>query len=545
MYRKRSDGKFQRYVLRYPQPNLHNSLILFLFPFIAFLLLLGGCSQTDNQAQATATQTIILPSSTPTRGPVPSPTGFLLPPVRTPEVRKPYPAEGVVKFHILHWNDFHGELVEREADETWVPGAARLASFVKSETSGYDPNQVLILDAGDWFEGSPSSRQSRGARVLELYKQLGVDAITVGNHEFFLGVPLFYRMVINSAPIEIVSVNLRKTGPKSACIGERIVSPYKIFELGTTLGAKVRVAVLGISIEDLQYEAYSPIQGVCFVDPVTEVIDIYDELMQKEHPDVLIGVSHSGLEEDIRIAGELNKAGKPLDIIIGGHSHSWIDAPKIVGNTTIVTAGELGRAVGVFDLTYDRVKSLLDIQWQQEVFSHCSPEDPDTLASLQDIIPPGYTKKECMDTRNPAYDYLIDMTPAFESVGYWTLGKGVFPASDNGIAFNNVITSHGTEYLNGLFAHSPSELRFNLDGKYAQFVSVVSIKETACGDGAGFSVYLDNNEIYRVESMLPSDEPIPLSLDVSSGKVLTLKTISGDDASCDWTIWGDPYLVNK
>ncbi len=74
---------------------------------------------------------------------------------------------------------------------------------------------------------------------------------------------------------------------------------------------------------------------------------------------------------------------------------------------------------------------------------------------------------------------------------------------------------------------------------------MISIKETACGDGAGFAVSLDGREIYRLENMLPSDEPIPLALDVTGGQVLKLATISGGDNSCDWTIWGDPYLVKK
>ncbi len=436
---------------------------VFIISLTMLALLLGGCAKREIQEQPTPTLTVVTASPTSTRTPTPTATKIVLPPVRTPEIREPLPAEGVVEFHILHWNDFHGELVEHTVDSTWVPGAARLAAFVRSETEKYDPNQALILDAGDWFEGSEFSRPSKGGKVLEFYKRLGVNAITVGNHEFFMGVPLFYQMVSQASPIEIVSVNLRKAGGNKTCTGERILSPYKIFELGAEQGPKVRVAVIGISLQHLQLLTYSPVRGICFSDPISEVANIYDELMQTEHPDVVIALSHSGLDEDRRIAEELNKAGKPVDIIIGGHSHSWIDAPQKVGETTIVTVGELGRAVGVFDLTYDRAKSKLDVQWRQEVFSVCSPEDPDTLAFLQDTIPANNPKKECVDTRNPAYDYLIDITPKFESVGYWTLGRGVFPATDEGIVQNQIISSHGAEYQTGLFAHSPSELRYELE----------------------------------------------------------------------------------
>lgn len=470
-------------------------------------------------------------------------------PVRTPQPREALPSEGVVEFRILHWNDFHGELGEHVVDGTWVPGAARLAAFVKTEEAGVDPNQVLLLDAGDWYEGSSFSRPSRGAKVLEFYKSLGVDAITLGNHEFWFGMPRFYQIASEAEPIDILSANLRREGINNTCSDQRILSPYQIYELGEEQGPKVRVAVIGVSIGNLEVLVYNDAwtTGICFQTPAGEIINIYDQLMETEHPDVLVVLSHSGLDEDLKIARDLNAAGKPVDLIIGGHSHDWMEEPKIVGNTYVVTAGELGRAVGEFDLTYDRVSKSLDVKWKQEIFSACSPEDPNTLTFLEDTVSATLTKRECVlpNIKNPAYDYLIDMPAISESVGFWTLGKGIFPASESGLIINHVITSHEREYPYGLFAHAPSELKYALDGKYISFITEIGINETACGDGASFVVNLDDREIYRSENMLPSDNHISLELDVSGGKVLTLRTLSGNDMSCDWTIWGDPYLVKK
>lgn len=518
---------------------------------IIILFFLSGCAATNSsQEQTTATPAALSPTPTKkitvTQTKTPRP---VLPPIRTPELREALPAEGVIEFHILHWNDFHGELVEYINEENiWVPGAARLAAFVKSEKAKYDPDQVLILDAGDWFEGSIFARPTRGGKVLDFYKQLGVDAITVGNHEFFLGVPRFYEVVSQAAPIEIVSANLRKASVvEKTCTDKRILSPYKIFELGTAQNSTtVRIAVIGVSAHYLEYEARSPISGVCFPKPEEAIINIYDQLMETEHPDVLIVLSHSGLNSDLQLAEKLNAAGKPVDIIIGGHSHSWIDAPEKIGNTIIVTAGERGRAVGILDLIYNRATAKLDVKWRQEVFSFCSPEDPETLAFLQDTIPAGSPKKPCLTIpKNPAYDYLIDMPSISESIGYWTLGKGKFPATDSGMIMDQIISSHGTEYTYGLFAHAPSELKFALDEKYVSFATEISVKETACSDGAAFTVSVDNQEIYNSGNLLPSDEFIPLTLDVSGGKILKLVTLSEGDMSCDWTIWGDPYLVKK
>lgn len=318
-------------------------------------------------------------------------------PVRTPQPREALPSDGVVEFRVLHWNDFHGELGEQVIDGTWVPGAARLAAFVKAEEAKVDPGQVLLLDAGDWYEGSSFSRPSRGGKVLEFYKSLGVDAITLGNHEFFFGMPRFYQIASEAEPIDILSANLRREGLNNTCSDQRILSPYQIYELGAAQGSKVRVAVIGVSIGNLEVlvnnETWTT--GICFHTPAGEIIKIYDELMETEHPDVLIVLSHSGFSEDLKIARDLNAAGKPVDLIIGGHSHDWIEEPEIVGNTYVVTAGELGRAVGEFDLTYDRLSKSLDVKWTQEIFSVCSPEDPDTLAFLQDTVSDSLPKQKC------------------------------------------------------------------------------------------------------------------------------------------------------
>lgn len=469
-------------------------------------------------------------------------------PVRTPQPLETLPSEGVVNFQILHWNDFHGELVERMADGTWVPGAARLAAYVKAEQAVYEPSQSLILDAGDWSEGSPYTRPTRGGKVLEFYKQLGVNATTVGNHEFFYGMPRFYQLASEAAPLDILSVNFRQDGLNGSCSDRRILSPYQIYEVGKEHGPKARVAVIGVSAGNLDAlvnnEAWSV--GVCFQSPASSIIEIYDELMATEQPDVLIVLSHSGLDADLKIARDLNAAGTPVDIIIGGHSHDWIEEPQTVGNTYVVTAGELGRAVGEFNLTFNRTSSSLDVNWKQEIFTPCSPEDSETLAFLADTIPVSLSKRQCMEVeKNSDYEYLIDMPLVSESVGFWTLGKGTFPASEAGLVLGAIISSHGRDYPSGLFAHAPSELKFSLGGKYITFVSDITINETACGDGASFAVSVDDREIYHSKNILPSSGATPLTLDVSGGQTLKLRTISGADMSCDWTIWGDPYLIKK
>ncbi len=381
--------------------------------FVVFIFLLTACAAPPAVPPTIAPSATATSTATVTPVPVtPMPKDERLDaylknvPVRTPQPLEALPSEGVVAFQILHWNDFHGELAEHTIcesengcviDDTWIPGAARLAAFVKSEQALYDPGQSLILDAGDWSEGSSFSRPTRGEKVLEFYKLLGVDATTVGNHEFFFGLPRFYQIASEVAPMDMLSANFRQDGLNNTCSDRRILSPYQIYELGEAQGPKVRVAVIGVSAGnlDVMVEKESWSAGICFQSPAGSIIDIYDELMETEHPDVLVVLSHSGLEVDLKIARDLNAAGTPVNIIIGGHSHDWIEEPQMVGNTYVVTAGEYGRAVGEFNLTYDRVLNSLGVNWKQEIFTPCSLEDVDTLAFLQDTIPASLPKKQC------------------------------------------------------------------------------------------------------------------------------------------------------
>lgn len=502
----------------------------------------SGCAPTRPAATPVVVTQLVLatPTAVPTSTQTPAP---VLPPLRTPAARAPLLAEGTVEFKILHFNDFHGSLGEETLRGTWVPGAARLAAFIKAERAQVEPGQALVLDAGDWFEGSSFAYPSLGEKVWEFYHFLGVDALTVGNHELFWGAPRFERMLSQAAPAEVLSVNLRRVAADKTCTVEPVLNPYRIFELGAASGPKVRVAVLGVSALNLESYAPTPDRTFCFPDPAPEILKIYDQLLETEKPDLLIALTHNGFAQDQKLAETLNAAGKPVDLIIGGHSHTWLEAPAQVGKTLIVTAGALGRAVGVFDLTYDRATASHQANWRQEVFSPCSPEDPETLAFLGETLPADLPKAACAPAQNPAYTYLIDLEPLSVSVGYWTFGRGVFPASEAGLVEHQVITSHQQTYPSGLFVHAPSNLEYALAGEYSRFVSVISLNESACGDGAAFAVSLDGAEIYHSPNLLPSTAPIPLDLDVRGGKTLTLQTLSGPDLSCDWTIWGDPYLV--
>lgn len=309
---------------------------------------------------------------------------YHFPAILTPESREALSGEGVATFRILHLNDFHAEIIENSVDGAWMPGAGRLATVIQEERAVLGADQSLLLDAGDWSEGTYPSFPVHPLDVLEVYKMLGVDAVTIGNHEFFVSRDVFYQVLQASPPMEILSANFRVRDAENHCMEDlRLANPYKIYELGAAEGEMARVAVVGLAMRDLQFQAPGRLEGICFPEPKDEVKALYDEIMATEKPDVIVLLTHIGLSGDKMLAEYLNRQGRPVDIIIGGHSHSWIEKPVLVGTTVVVTAGERGRALGILDLRYDRASDTLETEWQLRGITACVAEDAEMMAYLK------------------------------------------------------------------------------------------------------------------------------------------------------------------
>jgi dipeptidyl aminopeptidase/acylaminoacyl peptidase len=144
---------------------------------------------------------------------------------------------------------------------------------------------------------------------------------------------------------------------------------------------------------------------------------------------------------------------------------------------------------------------------------------------------------------------LADLAPWTTDVGWgeYSVGRYGFTSPDKNdkMKEGDRIVAHGKWYRQGLFAHAPSELTFELGGAFASFSTTIAMVETIRGpdvDGAVFVVELDGVEIYRSKPMFPSSQPRRLKLRVAGGQLLTLITEPRGNNYCDWTIWGDPGL---
>jgi len=266
---------------------------------------------------------------------------------------------------IVHTNDLHSRFLGhspnmdytplKTGDDETVGGWARIATVITTEKKK-SKNPTLVLDAGDFLMGSLFHMMSREEGFeLRLMKEMGYDVTTLGNHEFDLR-PVGLANILKSASSKggmplIVSSNLifHKEDKRDDLLEEvydqGLVKPYVILEKGG-----IKIGVFGLMGKDAAEK--SP-----FASPV-KFRDIHDVsrrmvkmLKEKERVDVIVCLSHSGLEggmrsEDVMLAEEV----PGIDIIISSHSHTKVLKPIIINNTIIVQAWAYGKHVGLLDV---------------------------------------------------------------------------------------------------------------------------------------------------------------------------------------------------
>jgi 2',3'-cyclic-nucleotide 2'-phosphodiesterase (5'-nucleotidase family) len=229
---------------------------------------------------------------------------------------------------ILYVNDFHGHAQPQPATGRKEPcgGVAYLAGAVEF-ARGKHPS--LLLAAGDMIQGNTWANLFRGQSTIEVMNAMKFDAMVVGNHEFDYGLEVLQER-ISQAHFPILGTNVK---------GLPALKPYVI----KTLGA-FKVAILGVVTQDTlashpQLPAYLKITS-----PASAVRKLLPEL--RCQADVILVLSHLGYKKDRKLA----KAVPEINVIIGGHSHTKISKPEMVGRTIIVQAWEKAKALGVLDL---------------------------------------------------------------------------------------------------------------------------------------------------------------------------------------------------
>jgi len=260
---------------------------------------------------------------------------------------------------ILHTNDTHSQIEPFDISHHKFAnkgGVARRASLVQ-KVRKENPN-TLLLDAGDIFQGTPYFNYFGGEIEFKLMSLLKYDAATMGNHDFDNSIEGFHHQLPN-ANFDFVCANYDFKNT----ILNTLVKPYKIFFKD---GIKIGVFGLGIELHNL----VSPelFKETNYLDPIEITKDITRELKENENCDLIICLSHLGYHykntqkvSDLKLAA----ATKDIDLIIGGHTHTFLPKPTLVKNINNETV--LVNQVGAYGVNLGLIDFYLDKQDNKEI----------------------------------------------------------------------------------------------------------------------------------------------------------------------------------
>ena len=257
------------------------------------------------------------------------------------------------KVTILHTNDTHSRIDPYPANDPNYPnmgGYARRATLI-NQLRLEDPD-LLLLDAGDFFQGTPYYNMFGGEAELKLMSALGYDAAALGNHEFDNGISGL-NSVINHANFPFVNSNY----DFSNTVLSGKIEPYITLRRN---GIKVGIYGLGIELSGLV--APSSYAGLLYQDPIEIARSIEEKLKNKHNCQLIVCLSHLGFSYDDNKVSDVVIARNThwTDIIIGGHTHTLLDPAVIEKNlrnqpVTIGQTGSSGVRLGKMEVFFDPV----------------------------------------------------------------------------------------------------------------------------------------------------------------------------------------------
>lgn len=259
--------------------------------------------------------------------------------------------------HILHTNDMHSRIesinkydstcnAEGEAEGSCFGGVARVKTAVDQKRAELEGQNVLVLDAGDPFQGSLFYSTYKGAAEAEFMEAIAYDVMAVGNHEFDDG-PQGLADFIEKVSFPVVSGNLDLSGE---ALLDGKVENHVVLEVG---GQKIGI-VSALATDTV--ETSSPGEGVVFQDEI-EALKADVAALEAEGVAMIIALNHVGLNKDLDIAA--NVPG--IDVVIGGHSHTLMSNdddgtpayPEMVEGTPVAQAYAYTKYLGHLTVTFD------------------------------------------------------------------------------------------------------------------------------------------------------------------------------------------------
>ncbi|MBM1556117.1 5'-nucleotidase C-terminal domain-containing protein [Sulfitobacter mediterraneus] len=296
------------------------------------------------------------------------------------------------KLTILHTNDFHDRFdpiskydgpcsAEDNGEGKCFGGIGRMITAIADARAAGGENQ-LLLDAGDWFQGSLYYTQYGGALAAEFMSQLKYDAMAVGNHEFDDG-PEGLAAFLDDVSFPVLSANIDVSG--NNLLAGRVGKSAVLDVGGQSIG------IVSVLAEDT-VETSSPGPSVVF-SPAADAAQAEIDRLSGEGVNKIILLTHVGLTADKALAETLSG----VDLIIGGHSHTLLSNssdraagsyPTEVNGVPIVQAYAYGKYLGVLDITFDDAGEVTAISGDPVLLDASVAEDPAAVARMAELAKP-------------------------------------------------------------------------------------------------------------------------------------------------------------
>ena len=262
----------------------------------------------------------------------------------------------LIKLTVVHTNDMHSHFdpfPDTDAEYPGRGGLVRLASLV-AKCRAENPN-LLLLDAGDMFQGTPYFNYFKGDLMLKVMSRMGYDAGTIGNHEFDNGLGDILS-AIKCANFPLISSNY----DFSDTILAGHVKSHLILKKGS-----VKIGIYGLGIELNGLVIKQNYGAARYLNPLETALKM-EHFLKKEHScDLVICLSHLGLSyQNNKISDQtLAPQTKFTDLIIGGHTHTFMERPLVLKNAEgkpilVNQAGWAALAAGKIEFVFDRAGKL-------------------------------------------------------------------------------------------------------------------------------------------------------------------------------------------
>ncbi|MBN2358804.1 MAG: metallophosphatase [Deltaproteobacteria bacterium] len=286
-------------------------------------------------------------------------TAGLAAPVLLPALGRAQTAAPSGSITLLHTNDTHSRIdpfPEGSGKLAGLGGVARRATLIR-QVRRSQPH-TLLLDGGDFFQGTPYFNRFRGEVEVKALSALGYDVVTIGNHDLDIGTDGL-EAALAHARFDLVNCNY-EFAPELA-LGER-VKRYVVREVG---GVRVGVFGLGVALEGLVNLKLCP--GVRYRDPIQAARAAVEELRLERGCHMVVALTHLGHRGVLGEPGDLDwpRQVAGVNYVVGGHTHTFLEAPINIRcarsgwQTLVMQVGYGGVNVGRADFVVERGKPQL------------------------------------------------------------------------------------------------------------------------------------------------------------------------------------------